>query len=216
MDMILYGGVIAMITLLAAMSPGPDMLITLRNALAKGRAAGIWTAWGVALGIFVHVGYALVGISVLIAQSIWLFTAIKWLGALYLVYMGVQALRSKGWNFNKISEEGQMQGRAKQGRKAFISGFITNALNPKATLFFLALFTQMIDPATPKTIQFYYGCVSAVTAGAWFTFFSIFLTHHSIRKRLAACSIWIDRMTGVGFIALAVKLAFAKAVSVTR
>ncbi len=214
MDYLFSGLTVAALVLVAAMSPGPDFLIVIRHALAKGRRAGIYTAWGIAAGIFVHVGYAMVGLSVLIAQSEFAFNAVKWLGAAYLLYMGVMALRSKGWSIDDVGAEAENShlSRAKSGRTMFLRGFITNVLNPKATLFFLALFTQVIDPATPRLVQFGYGVICVSTAGLWFTFVSYALTQRRVRGYFTRASVWIDRITGVGFIALAVKLALSKAV----
>jgi threonine/homoserine/homoserine lactone efflux protein len=95
--------------------------------------------------------------------------------------------------------------------RAFRSGFVTNLFNPKATLFFLALFTQAIDPQTPIVIQFVYGCVCAVTAGTWFTIVSMILTKDKLRHVFSGYSLWIDRICGLAFIAVALRLAFVKA-----
>lgn len=197
------------LVLVAAVSPGPDFLIVVRNALGRGRRSGIFTAWGIASAIFVHVAYCMMGIGLLIAQSVVLFNVVKWLGALYLVYMGVMALRSKGWNINDLPADDQS--KAKEGRAAFVNGFVTNVFNPKATLFFLALFTQVIDPQTVYYAQFGYGVICALTAGTWFTCVSFFLTQTRIRAFFTGASIWIDRITGGAFIALAAKLAMSKA-----
>ena len=207
MDYILPALSVCGLVLIAAMSPGPDFLIVTRNALGRGRRSGIFTAWGIAAAIFVHVAYCMAGIGLLIAQSVVLFNAVKWLGALYLVYMGVMALRSKGWDVSDLPVEAKEEAsKAKEGRAAFVNGFVANVFNPKATLFFLALFTQVIDPQTVYYVQFGYGVVCALTAGTWFTCVSFFLTQDKIRAFFTDMSVWIDRVTGAAFIALAAKL----------
>ena len=206
MDILTGSLIIFSLVLVAAMSPGPDLLITLRNSLGAGRRAGLATAFGIALGIYIHVAYSMLGIALIISQSIVLFNLIKYAGAAYLVWMGIKALRSKGW---KIAAE-ECAAKDKSFFKSFSQGFITNALNPKATLFFLALFTQVMEPSTPLAVHFWYGSMCAVTAGVWFSVVALCLTMPKVRAKLARASIWIDRVTGAAFIALAAKVAMAK------
>lgn len=121
---------------LAVISPGPDFIMALKNSLAHGRRAGIMTAIGFGLGVAVHVTYTLAGLATLIAHSLLLFTVIKVIGAGYLFYVGFQALRSQGWtpprDLDQASPTGLMP---RADRAAFMDGFWTNVLNPKATLF---------------------------------------------------------------------------------
>ncbi len=207
MDILTGSLAIFSLFLIAAMSPGPDLLIVLRNSLGAGRKAGIHTAMGVALGIYVHVAYSMAGIAIIISQSILLFNILKYAGACYLLYLAYKALRSKGWSIH--SEKAQNPDKSFYA--CFYQGFITNALNPKATLFFLALFTQFITPETSLAVQFWYGTICSVTVFGWFSVVALCLTHAPIRARLAKVSIWIDRVTGLAFIALAARIATAKA-----
>lgn len=187
-------------------SPGPDFLITLRNALGVGRTSGIATAIGIGCAIFVHVAYSVVGIAVLISQSIIIFNIIKYIGAAYLIYMGVMALRSKGWEMNVE----KAKNKTKTLKRSFVEGFVTNVLNPKATLFFLALFTQVIQPETPLSWQLIYGTSIAIMVMGWFSIVSVTLTQAKIRAVLSKISVWIDRVTGVMFIGLGLKIATEK------
>jgi RhtB (resistance to homoserine/threonine) family protein len=206
MDFISTYIIILTATFIAMVSPGPDFLITMRNALGVGRASGIATAIGIGCAIFVHVGYSVVGIAVLISQSILLFSIIKYLGAAYLIWMGIGALRSQGW---EMAVE-KAKNKHKSLKKSFTEGFVTNVLNPKATLFFLALFTQVIAPETPLSWQLIYGTSIALVVMAWFSTVSVLLTQPKIRAKLSAMSIWIDRVTGGLFIALGLKIATEK------
>lgn len=193
-------------TFIAMVSPGPDFLITMRNALGVGRMSGIATAIGIGCAIFVHVAYSVVGIAVLISQSILLFNIIKYCGAAYLIWVGIGAFRSKGW---EMAVE-KAKNKQKSLKKSFAEGFVTNVLNPKATLFFLALFTQVIAPETPLSWQLIYGTSIAVMVMGWFSTVSVLLTQSKIRAKLSAMSVWIDRVTGVMFIALGLKIATEK------
>jgi RhtB (resistance to homoserine/threonine) family protein len=188
-------------------SPGPDFLCVLRNSLSHGCRIGIITAAGIASGVSVHIGYCVAGLALVISQSIMMFNVIKLCGALYLVYLAIQALRSKGWSADAHIEAHI----APSPRKAFVQGFVTNVLNPKATLFFLALFTQFIDPHTPINVQLVYGLICGLTTFGWFSFVAAVLNHPMVRQRFSAMSVWIDRFTGLAFLALAAKLAFARA-----
>lgn len=194
---------------IGVMSPGPDFIMTLRNAMSFGRSAGLWTALGLALGVLVHVTYNLIGLAALIAHSIILFNIIKYAGAAYLFYIGWQALRSRG-----MSQDLEINGDMKKeisAFQAFRSGFITNVLNPKATLFFLALFTQIISPETTIAGHTIYALTCVTITAMWFSGISIFLTTPAIRNRFLRISKWVDRTCGAVFIALGLKLALTKA-----
>ena len=142
---------VALIHLLAVASPGPDFAVVVRESVTHGRRAGTWTALGVGSAIFLHVGYSLLGIGLIVSQSIVLFNALKWAAAAYLLYIGFKALRAQP---AKPVAEGELHREAgeRTPRGAFTAGFVTNGLNPKATLFFLSLFTVVINPHTPLTL----------------------------------------------------------------
>ncbi|MCB9990938.1 MAG: LysE family transporter [Rhodospirillales bacterium] len=195
----------------ALASPGPDLLITMRNALGYSARAGVFTALGIAVALIIHMSYCVAGIGLVISQSIILFNLIKWLGAAYLIYIGVHALRSKGASLKAEEITGDLKTKVKTDKAAFISGFITNLFNPKATMFFLALFSQMIDPALPLSITVAFCAACIVTAFTWFSAVSFVLSVPVARRGYARASKWIDRVFGAFFVALGVKLAFAKA-----
>lgn len=194
--------IVMSISAVAMISPGPDFLIVLRNSLGLGRKHGIATAIGIGSGLSVHMAYCIMGIGLIISQSIMLFSAIKYIGALYLLWLGYKSIKSKGWAIDAMAA----QNKKKSVGKAFAEGFITNAFNPKATMFFLALFTQVIAPETPLSWQFIYGLSIIVLASLWFSFISVVLTHAKLRAALAKFSKWIDRVTGVMLIGLGIKI----------
>ncbi len=141
---------VALIHLLAVASPGPDFAVVVRESVTHGRRAGLWTALGVGTAIFLHVGYSLLGIGLIVSQSIVLFNALKWLAwlaAAYLLYIGFKAIRARPTA--PAAEDLAASAGERTARGAFTSGFVTNGLNPKATLFFLSLFTVVINPHTP-------------------------------------------------------------------
>lgn len=211
MDHFLAFSLVYLVFLGALVSPGPDFLIVLRNALGYSARAGVFTAAGIAAGLLVHMTYCIAGIGLLISQSVMLFNLIKWAGAGYLVYVGIGALRSRGTELKSHDLTAGLTASVKTDGRAFINGAVTNIFNPKATLFFLALFTQMIDPATPLAEQVVLAAVFVVTSFVWFSLVSIVMGIPAIRRGYARASKWIDRMFGAFFIALGAKLALTRA-----
>lgn len=194
---------------LAVASPGPDFAIVMRQSLIFGRKPAVVTSIGIGLAIFVHVAIALVGVGALIKSTPWLFTAIKIAGALYLGYIGLQAIRAKKTEDIKNQEVTNSTELMPLG-KAFRQGFITNVLNPKATLFFFSLFTSLISLTTPLKIQAIYGVWMAFATGLWFVTLSFLLSQQRVRAFFANYGYWIDRVLGVFLIGLALVLLFAK------
>ena len=146
---------IAVAHLFAVASPGPDFAVVLRQCVTYGTKAGLWTSIGVATGILLHVSYCILGVAFLLSQSPSFFNAMKFLAALYLLYLGVQSiLESLG---SAVTEEVMEDNSSVDPRKAFVLGFLTNGLNPKATLFFLALFAVIIRQDTSTSVQIAYG-----------------------------------------------------------
>lgn len=199
---------VALIHLLAVASPGPDFAIVVRESVAFGRRAGVFTALGVGAGIFVHVAYSLLGIGLIVSQSIVLFNALKWLAAAYLLYIGIKALRAKP--ADPARAELSLEQAVRSPRAAFATGFVTNGLNPKATLFFLSLFTVVIDPHTPLTVQAGYGLYLALATALWFCLVAMLFSQPRVRAGFARLGHWFDRLMGAVLIGLGVKLAFSE------
>ena len=192
----------------AVTSPGPDMLVTLRSSLVGSTRAGLFTALGIGIGLCFHTGYSLVGLAVLISQSIVLFSALKLIGAAYLIYIGWRAIRARGDVMPVVGEEDRHPMNA---RDALLAGLFTNLTNPKVTLFFLALFTQVIEPETSSGLKALYGGTIIAISLTWFGFLAIVVGREAVRARLRATSHWIERIAGGLFIALGVRLIFARA-----
>lgn len=206
-----YWGEFAMVAgahLLAVASPGPDFAIVLRQSLVHGRRPAVLTSLGVGTGILLHIAYSLMGIALVIKSSVTWFDAVKYAGAGYLVWLGVQALRTKPRSGDALA--GASQRAAPDDRAAFVTGFLTNALNPKATLFFLALFATVIRPTTPKSVQAVYGLWMAGATAAWFSLVALFFTRESVRRSFLQHGHWIDRALGVVFLGFAASLALAR------
>lgn len=191
---------------MAVASPGPDFALVLRQSLAHGRRTAVWSSIGIGCGISVHIVYCLLGLGLVLMGSPAALTTVKYLGAAYLAYVGVQALRTqpRTGDLNLATA-----GSAPTDRAAWTTGFLVNVLNPKAALFFLALFVLRVNPATPKLIQAAYGLWMTLATMAWFCFVSVVFTKPEVRGKFLHHGHWIDRALGVVFLAFALSLARA-------
>lgn len=201
--------ILAGVFTVALASPGPDFVIAVRNSIQFGRTHGIFTAFGFAAGVAVHVTYCLMGLATVISQSIILFNVLKFIGAAYLLYVGISALRSKGFSMN--DSEISNSNKEIAVMSAFRSGFITNLFNPKATLFFLALFTQILSPDLSHLESITYGVTCVVMTALWFSVVATILTTPKVRAQFLRFSKWIDRICGGVLLALGLRLALTKA-----
>ena len=172
---LILAGVLA--HLLAVISPGPDFVVALRNSLQYSRRTGVWTALGFALGILVHVSYCIAGVALVISESAALFNLIKMGGGLYLIYMGIQSFRANSQRFS-FEQESHKEVPWSVGLR---SGFVTNILNPKATLFFLSIFTVLLKPETPYWVIFTTGALMVLNTFLWFTLVAYLFTQKKVR-----------------------------------
>ena len=197
---------VALAHLLAVASPGPDFAIVLRQSLLHGRRVATWTSFGVGSAILLHVGYSLLGLGLLLRGSPLAFTTMKYAGAAYLVWIGARALASRP---HAVEIAGDANVSMPTARNAWLTGFFTNALNPKVTLFFVALFVTVINPQTPKWVQAGYGVWMAVATAAWFSFVAGVFTRPAVRETFLRHGHWVDRALGVVFIGFATSLLLA-------
>ena len=198
---------IALAHFFAVASPGPDFAIILKQSISYGRRNALFASAGVGLGILVHVTYCLLGVALVISQSETLFNWLKYLAAAYLAFMAFQALQSSARttadeNNVEVLLVGSVMG-------SFVKGFLTNALNPKATLFFLSLFTLVIDPTTPAIVQASYGVYMAVATWVWFSGLSLVLSRFAVRHFFLRSGHWFDRAIGVVLLVLAVRVVWS-------
>jgi len=134
------------------LTPGPDVLYIVSSALRSGVRAGLVAALGIVSGCFVHVFAAALGVGALLATSATAFTALKWIGAAYLMWMGIQLLFAKGGGSSIVPADAAREHRPADLRRIYRRGFLTNVLNPKVALFFLAFVPQFIAPGTPDKV----------------------------------------------------------------
>jgi threonine/homoserine/homoserine lactone efflux protein len=196
---------IASVHLLAVASPGPDFAIVLKHSISFGRRAAIITSIGVGVAILIHVAYSLLGIGILIKTTPVLFQVFSYVAAAYLLYLGWGAIRSPA-SKSIDNEEVEKVVQLISDKKAFMVGFLTNGLNPKATLFFLSVFAVAVSPDTPNVIKLAYGLYLAIATGIWFCVLSLFLSSKKVSQFIGSKGYWFDRIMGVVLILLAIKL----------
>ncbi|TXH05235.1 MAG: LysE family translocator [Nevskiaceae bacterium] len=193
---------VALAHLLAVMSPGPDFAMVTRQTLAHGRGAGLWTALGIGSGISFHVAWAMFGMGWVVARFPWLLDVLRYGGALFLLYMGSQAIRAQPANANGSADA--VRAEAGGPARLFAVGVLTNILNPKALLFFMALCSAVITGATPVWLRVALGVWMAVSTAAWFSVVSLTLGHPRVRQRLLVHGYLIDRAMGAVLLALGI------------
>jgi RhtB (resistance to homoserine/threonine) family protein len=192
--------------MLAVISPGPDFAMVTRNSLMLSRRTGVLTALGIGLGVLVHVSYTLLGVGLLMRQSLPLFNGIKLAGAAYLVYLGVKMLRTA-----PTGAAPEAQAAPMSDLSALRTGFLTNVLNPKTTIFIVSLFMQVIRPDTPLAVRLGYGAFIALAHMGWFALVALCFSSGAVRDRLLAVRHWIDRAFGGLLVGFGLLLATARA-----
>jgi threonine/homoserine/homoserine lactone efflux protein len=196
------------------LTPGPDVLYIVSSALRSGVRAGIVAALGITAGCFVHIVAAGLGVSALMATSAMAFSVLKWVGAAYLLYVGVRLLLSKAQDAIKI-EAGSADSVTAGGLKSlFFRGFWTNALNPKVALFFLAFVPQFIAPgAAHPTVAFLLLGVlfnlNAIPINIGYALLAAWAAQRTAAIQRGMH--WLDRLAGALFVGFGIKLALSAA-----
>jgi threonine/homoserine/homoserine lactone efflux protein len=194
---------------LAAVTPGPDFAMVVRQSVAQGRRAGILTSLGVGSAILFHAAYTIAGIGLVVAHSLLAFNVLKWAGAAYLVYVGIRTWRAPALDLDGLTRAAPRPSmRGDLG--SFSLGFLTNALNPKAVLFFLSIFTTLVSVETPSAVQFGYGAAMAGLLATWFSLVAVGFTGGTARAVLGRMGRTFNRLTGGALVLLGVRLALQK------
>lgn len=196
---------VALITILAVISPGPDFAMVMRNSYLFGRRTGLICALGIALGVQVHVFYTMFGVSLLAHYAQPVLQGIKLAGACYLVYMGWKTF------FNRKPVSRDLSARPPLSSwQALNNGFLTNALNPKTTLFVVSTYTQVVSPGTPPPWQFGYGLFMSLAHAIWFGVVAWSVSSPVLRGALLDHQLAADRVVGAILMALGAALAAAQ------
>ncbi len=197
---------IATIATLGMISPGPDFFLVIKNAARYPRTAALMTSAGVVCGVMTHMSYCVAGLAVVITTTPWLFGLLKYAGAAYLVWVGLHALFSRGDSKMDVSQYAQQHTSLK---KAFMQGYLCNLLNPKATLFFLAMFTQVLSVDSGLGEKLWYAAIIVGLSVLWWPLLVVLIQSEPVRKGLAKAQKIVDKLLGGVLIALGVKVALS-------
>ena len=196
--------------LLVNLTPGPDMLFVAGSSAAHGRRAGVMAALGVGAGCVLHMVLAAVGLSAVLATSALAFEIVKWVGAAYLVWIGIAML------LRRSSAPKAGEARALPAGSAFWQGALTNALNPKVALFFLAFLPQFITPSAEGQALAFLALGAIFNLGGTAVNVAVALVASELSRRVGSAKdgsgtwgAWLQRVAGALFVGLGVKLAFS-------
>lgn len=196
---------VSLIAIFMAISPGADFIMTTRNSIFYGRKSGIYSALGISVAIWIHVAYCIAGLAIIISSSIILFSIIKYLGAIYLIYIGWKTFTSN----TTLDTNSSIKNNHISNFNSFKIGFISNALNPKTTIFFLSIFTQVVDIHTPIIVQIIYGLIISLAHFIWFGSVALFLSHPFLLKKFASYKNKIEKVVGTILIGFGCKIAMS-------
>ena len=190
------------ICLLGAMSPGPSLALVLKHTLNGGRYQGMITgvAHGFAVGIYAIL--SVVGLAAVIHNLPWLFTSIQWAGAFFLAWIGFQGLRKKTVIVSTKVNDSDLSHAARDG-------FLMACLNPKAAIFFIALFSQIVGPETPLIAKLGYAFTAMVVDMSWYMTVAWLFSRPSWLRWLQRYSHWLERIFGVLLIILAANIVIS-------
>ncbi|MGY3572585.1 LysE family translocator [Vibrio paucivorans] len=195
---------LAILGLIIVISPGADFVLVLKNSIAQGRKAGIWTALGISAAITVHITYSILGIGYLVSQNVFLFQCIKYMGAAYLIYLGV-----KGFFYSSdvLAQQGNVQQETNLIKLA-LQGWLCNALNPKTMLFFVSIFSQVISPDQQGLFgALLYGGYMIILHAIWFVLVAVVFTSPSMQSRLLKVKKRLEQICGVALVSFGAMLA---------
>lgn len=195
---------VATVATLGMLSPGPDFFLVVKNAARYRRPVAMVTALGVILGVATHMSYCVAGLAVVITATPWLFNFLKYAGAAYLIWIGIQALLAKGGSKMDMENASYQQISYKN---AFIQGYLCNLLNPKATLFFLSMFTQVLSIHSSTGEKLWYAFIIWILAAVWWPILVFLIQSEPVRRGLTKVQKSVDKVLGVVLIGLGVKVA---------
>lgn len=193
---------ISFVAALAIISPGPSFTVALRNTLSKGRQSGLMTAMGIATGDLLHAFFSLFGLSLIIAQSPWIFMALKIIGSVYLIYIGIRGVLAKSTDIIVGEHNTTNVGND------FLKGFLVVLLNPKAWVFFVCLSSVIVSSKTVLGIRFFYSIWLSLISVTWFSTVAYIFSYQHVRTRLIPYLHWIERLMGLVLIYIGLHVMF--------
>ncbi|QQE75100.1 LysE family translocator [Brevibacillus composti] len=200
--------VFILMSVLLIILPGPDTGLATQNTLAAGKKGGFKTVLGGATGLMIHTLAVTLGLSSILVKSAFLFSIFKYVGALYLIYLGISAL----WSMRKKPDaQDEAPTSSYKHKSHFLQGFLTNLLNPKVAVFFLTFLPQFVKPGEATFWQFLaLGLTYTVLTVIWFFFYVHFINWIRAWMKKPSTQRVIQGMTGIALLGFGVKLALEK------
>ena len=188
--------------------PGPDIAIATKNTVTVGRIGGLKTVLGTCCALLIHTSAAILGLSAIIVKSALLFSVFKYVGAVYLIYLGIKTL----WSLKKKEEAASVEMNTKSqfgNTSCFKQGFLTNILNPKVAVFFLTFLPQFVDPGSNTFLPFLImGITYTILTAVWFLLYVYLINHISAFMKKPKTQNIIEGITGTILIGFGIKLVF--------
>lgn len=194
----------------AVMMPGPDFAMTMRNSLVYSKRTGLFGALGTNAGICIHVIYTLFGLSYISGKAPMVLEIIRYFGAGYLIYIGLQPFRTKGALAKQLNFDTQsLQKEDLTPLQAFRTGFMTNLLNPMVIILFVSVLSSYIPKEASPVVLFIYGFVIVGISTLWFSIVALCFSQEDIRQTFQRLGHWLEKLTGGLLIIFGLKIAFS-------
>lgn len=197
---------LSLIHFVVTVSPGPEFMLITKEALIKGRKSAFITLFGTLSGLVVHLTYSAFGLAALIAQSAETLLLLQIIGGGYLIYLGIGGLRSKAKPASSHMTRAKKASVSHSVWKTFRTGMLCDLLNPKAPLYFVALFTFFLSPNMPATDLLIYSCLIISVHFSWFAVVIWLLSTPAVNQKFQRLSHWIDRVLGGAMLAIGIKV----------
>ena len=188
---------VALLHFFAVSSPGPDFILVTRQAIKLGRKAAIYTSLGIGIGILIHSLAAITGLTLLISSNPYLFLCMKLAASLYLFYLGLMSIIQTSETAKDIST------RDSSELNSFLIGFITNVLNPKAIIFFVTLFSIVLNNSTSAALLTFYGLYMSAATFLWFLLISYVFTNKNLIEKYFYVLPAFEKIIGILLIIIA-------------
>lgn len=195
--------------MLGAIAPGPDFFLVFRNSLSFGFRVGVATAFGIGTGLLFHASFSVLGLGFLVSSFPVLIVWIRCLGAAYLAWLGIGAIRGRGRRTERLGEvaSGMLERRPLLG---FTDGLVTNLTNVKCILFFLGIFSQFVGPAAELWEQWICGLLVSLAGTSWFIFLAFVLSvgrrSHGFSRIYGRYQGWIEVFLGLVLLYFSVQI----------
>jgi len=188
---------------IATISPGPEFILISKEALSKGRREGFISLAGTMLGLSIHIFYSAFGLAAVISNSPDALMAIQMIGGGYLIYLGINGIRSRS---SHTPSDSITESRSVTDSQIFRTGFICDLLNPKAPIYYVSLFTFILSPSMPASDIVIYGGWIMTIHLAWFSVVVLLLSTPAINNKFRKFSHWVDRILGGAMITIGIKV----------